>query len=106
LQPPCGQVLPRTPGIQREVGGRMENAISLVKLEVDMNNYNVAFITRAFLEMSSIVDRIGCVAVVKDLYTDLENKFQQRISQKFFVMASSQFIDDFGINNNHHNGYE
>jgi hypothetical protein len=42
-----------------------------VKLEGDMHTCTVA----SFLEMPHIVERVDCVAVVKELYTVSDNKF-------------------------------
>jgi hypothetical protein len=80
-----------------EISGKgPEEAISLVKLDGETHTCTVAFIPRAFLEMPSIVDRIGTVAIVEELYSESPNTFKRRLSNKNLGMAACRFIQVYG----------
>jgi hypothetical protein len=69
-----------------------DNAISLVKMEGAAHTCTVAFVPRSFLEMQSIVDQIGSIAIVEDLYSESTNLYKRRLSKKNNGMAACRFL--------------
>lgn len=79
-------------------GKEPEEAICLVKIEGGTHTCTVGFIPRAFLKIPRIRNKIGRAAVVLELYSDSNNTFMRRLSNKNLGMASCRFIDDIPNN--------
>jgi hypothetical protein len=70
-----------------------------------VDTFTVAFIPRVFIEMPSIVEQIGFVAIVEEIYYESDSTLIRCLSDKMFGKASCCFITDYGTNNSHENNF-